>query len=161
MIKGMPKRRAAAAAPIAAKKVGDVPMTTSGRFMASRKRHVADRFASEVYSLHLEEDMASGLVPLPSGVGRDVFYQPLLKEALCFAGWIGSGTGQVDELKETEAALLRIKGGLSTYEREISKLGGDWREIFDQRAREDGVIEAKSLVFGADAPTSKDQTANG
>lgn len=127
-------------------------MTTSGRFMASRKRHVADRFASHIYALVLEEWMGMGAVPLPNGVERDVFYAPLMKEALTAAVWIGSGSGQVDELKETEAALLRIKGGLSTYEREIAKLGGDWREIFEQRAREEGIISERGLVFTGPGP---------
>lgn len=126
-------------------------MAVTGRFMQARKKSVADRLANNIYALTLEEEISSGNVPLPSGKDRSHFYEKLMKEAYTQASWIGAGTGQIDELKETQAALMRIKGGLSTYEIEISKLGGDWRERFEQRAREDGVIGKLNLVFGLDA----------
>jgi capsid protein len=69
-------------------------------------------------------------------VTRDIFYAPLAKEAFCQSTWIGSGAGQVDELKETQAAGLRIQSGISTHEQECARLGYDWREILDQRSRE-------------------------
>lgn len=126
---------------------GRAAMGVSARFMASRKRHVADRFASSVYALVLEEEMANGNVPLPARVQRDVFYAPLAKEAFTQATWIGSGAGQIDELRETQAAMLRISGGLSTWEQETARLGMDWREVFQQRAREQSVIDELDLTF--------------
>src|SRR5690606_7179979 len=44
--------------------------------------------------------------------------------------------GQVDELKETQAAVLRIANNLSTEEIEVAKLGHDYRDVLKQRARE-------------------------
>ena len=32
--------------------------------------------------------------------------------------------------------MLRIRSGLSTFEQEIGRLGRDWREVFEQRLRE-------------------------
>jgi lambda family phage portal protein len=125
-------------------------MAVTERFMSARKKMVADRFANAIYALVLEEEIANGNVPLPPGKDRRHFYEPLMKEAYTQATWIGSGTGQVDELKETQAAILRIKSGLSTYEIEIAKLGGDWRERFAQIAREQGVIGQTKIAVSLD-----------
>jgi lambda family phage portal protein len=126
-------------------------MSRTGQFMQARKKAVADRLANNIYALVLEEEISRDNLPLPPGKDRSHFYEPLMKEAYTVATWIGSGTGQIDELKETQAALMRIKGGLSTYEQEIAKLGGDWRENFAQRAREEGVIGKLNLAFSMDA----------
>jgi capsid protein len=55
--------------------------------------------------------------------------------------------GQIDELKETQAAMLRVKAGFSTREKEIARLGDDYREIFAQLEFEDELIERHSLIF--------------
>lgn len=126
---------------------GRAAMGVSARYMASRKRHVADRMADEIYALWLEEAMADGDLPLPVGVDRSSFYEPLAKEAFCTATWIGSGAGQIDELKETQAGGLRVAMGFSTYEEECARLGKDWRDVFTQRAREEKLIRTLGLDF--------------
>lgn len=139
--------------------------------MASRKKHVADRKAGIMYALLLEEMMGAGDVPLPRGVGRDVFYAPLAKEAFVNATWIGSGSGQIDELKETQAAMLRIRGGLTTHSQEGARLGLDWRQTARQRAREQRLFVALGVVpnydalkpqdkLGTDAPADEPANAN-
>src|SRR3546814_12224766 len=47
--------------------------------------------------------------------------------------------------------MLRIKSGLSTYEKEASKLGEDWRELAAQRAKEEKVFADLNLPFSLDA----------
>lgn len=149
-------------------------MGETWKYMNSRKKIVADRFASSVYALWLEEEIAAGNISMPPGMSADEFYKPggLVKDALTSAEWIGASRGQIDEKKETEAAILRIKNGLSTYEIEIARLGGDWREVFDQRAEEEGIIKEKKLDFtgqpakpdtagGASAGGGADNTDNG
>ena len=132
---------------------------TTRRFMRSRKKSVADRLANAMYGNVLEEFIAQGEVPLPRGFTRDDYYRPLMRDAFSKCAWIGTGTGQIDELKETQAAILRIKAGLSTYEIEIGRLGEDWREIFEQQALEAGVREEHGLVF--DLNTNKGNTGQG
>lgn len=129
------------------------------RAMKSRKKNVADRLANLMYGNVLEEMIAQGEVPLPRGFTRDDYYRPLMREAFMRCSWIGSGTGQIDELKETQAAILRIKAGFSTYEIEIARLGEDYREIFEQRAMEAGILADKGLVF--DLSTNKGNTGQG
>lgn len=116
------------------------------RFMQSRKRHVADRIANAVYSLWLEEAISEGHITSMPRKAPD-FYEGMNKDAYCRASWIGASTGQVDEMKETQAAVLRIKSGLSTYETECAKLGTDFREVFEQAAREKSRMDALGLEF--------------
>ncbi len=137
------------------------------RFMNSRKKMVADRTADEIYSLWLEEEIAQGNIPLPPGQDRECFYAPLAKEAFTNCTWVGSGRGQIDELKETQAALLRIKAGLSTREKEIARLGEDYREVFAQLEDEQELAAAHNLVFdtapqrtGADSPLHGNPNSN-
>jgi len=121
------------------------------RTMNAKKKFGADRAATQIYQLWLEEEMAAGNLPMPRGKNRTDFYRPLMKDAYTRCNWIASGRGQVDELKETQAAMLRIKAGLSTYEKECAKLGDDYRETFAQRAREEGLAKKFNLPFSLDA----------
>ncbi len=122
-------------------------MNETWKFMQSRKKAVADRLANHIYSLWLEEEIGVGNIPLPEGKDKNWFYEPLVKDALIQCSWIGASRGQVDEMKETDAALARIAGGLSTYEKECSRLGEDFRDIFEQRAREQKIIDGYGLTF--------------
>ena len=124
------------------------------RFALSRKRIVADQTANAIYGCTLEEMITEGhLECMKSIIKRDpeFFYRPLHKEALLRASWIGSSRGQVDELKETQAAVLRINSGISTFETECAKLGNDYRDVFKQKAREEALRKALKLDFGSGA----------
>lgn len=121
------------------------------KHMMAKKKFIADRRASWTYALWMEEDLADGNPPLPNGWGQDIFYEPHAKAALTQCDWIGSGRGQIDELKETQAAMLRIKSGLSTWEIELARMGYDWRKIFRQRKREDDLAEELELTIALDA----------
>lgn len=121
------------------------------RTMAAKKKFGADRMATQIFQLWCEEEMGQGNLPLPRGRNRTDFYRPYMKDAYTRCTWIASGRGQVDELKETQAAMLRVKAGISTYEKEAAKLGEDYREIFAQRAREEELAKAYNLPFSLDA----------
>lgn len=121
-------------------------MSQTEKHMKARKKTFADCMASMIYRLWLEEEVDKGNVPLPSGINRRSWYNdPTVQEALSAATWIGSGRGQIDELKETQAAALRVNKNFSTDEAEAAKLGEDWREIYTQRAREEEVKRSLGL----------------
>jgi lambda family phage portal protein len=126
-------------------------MSETWKFMQSRKKVVADRLATMIFTLWLEEDINAGNIPLPPGKTAAIFYDPIMREALCRCTWIGASRGQIDELKETQSAIMRIKGGLSTYEAECARLGEDFRRVFAQRAREEKLITSLNLPFALDA----------
>jgi lambda family phage portal protein len=116
-------------------------MTETWKFMQARKRMVADRFASAVYRLWLEEAINTGQIEALKTRKAPNFYDGLNADAYSSCEWIGASRGQIDELKETQAAVLRMKYHLTTYEDEMSRLGKDWRKGFAQRAREIKLME--------------------
>lgn len=126
-------------------------MTETWKFMQGRKKAVADRMAKAIYSLWLEEEINKGEVPLPRGVGPEIFYDPVKREAMLACDWIGASRGQIDELKETQSAVMRIKSGLSTWEKECARLGEDYRRIFRQAAREKKMQQKLGLEFDGEA----------
>lgn len=132
----------------------------TGRRMRVQKRFTADRFANHVFALWLEEAMNHGeITSMPRNAPN--FYEGLNKEAYCAASWIGASTGQIDELKETQAAVLRVNNGLSTREDELARLGKDWRPIFRQLLREQKLAEEMGLTFGADKMSTNMMNAAG
>lgn len=124
-------------------------MNETHKFMQSRKKVVADRFATHIYLLWLEEAVAKGEIPLPPGAPN--FWQGMNREAYGQCDWVGASRGQIDELKETQAAVLRINAGLSTYEEECARLGRDFRDVFTQRSREKKSMEDLGLEFQTQA----------
>lgn len=110
-------------------------MTETWKFMQSRKRLVADRFANHIYRLWLEEAINKGVIKsLPRNAPS--WYEGQNADAYSKCEWIGASRGQIDELKETQAAVLRLKYNLSTDEDEAARLGKDWRSLKRQRKRE-------------------------
>lgn len=121
-------------------------MTETWKYMQSRKKIVADRFASHIYELWLEEAINSGAIEsMPRNAPS--FYEGQNKEAYTACEWVGASKGQIDELKETQAAALRIRNGLSTWEDELARLGKDWRKVFAQRQREERIMKERGLDF--------------
>lgn len=124
------------------------------KYMQGKKKVVADKLATMIYLLWLEEEINAGNVPLPRGFTLDTFYNDAVaREALSACDWIGASRGQIDELKETQAAIMRIKSGLSTWEKEAARLGEDWRKLFRQQSRERKLAESLNLDFALDATT--------
>ncbi len=124
-------------------------MTETWKFMISRKKVIADRFANIVYRLWLEALNKNVITSMPRRMGIDtawLYDKPLAMEAVTRCEWIGASRGQIDELKETQAAVLRLKYGLSTYEKESARLGGDWRADIRQIAREKAEMEDAGLT---------------
>lgn len=110
-------------------------MSETYKAMLAVKRAVADRFATITYHLWLEEMLAKGEI---TSVKRRMpsWYEGRNKEYYGGCEWVGASRGQVDELKETQAAVLRMNHGLSSLEQENARLGNDWRKQLRQMARE-------------------------
>lgn len=128
-------------------------MTETWKFMQARKRRVADKFATHVYRLWLEEMLNKGQIEsLPNKLrsNTDWIYTGLNFDAISRCEWIGASRGQIDELKETQAAVLRLKYNLSTDEDEMARLGKDWRAVKRQRKREKDMDEEYGLVVEQD-----------
>jgi lambda family phage portal protein len=115
--------------------------------MQGSKKKAADATANDIFRLWFEEALNKGDFNDVLPKNAPSFYDGMNKDFYTNAKWIGASRGQVDELKETNAALLRIEGGLSTYEIECARFGDDWRDTFKQKAREKKVMIAMGLEF--------------
>ena len=136
------------------------------RSVQTKKRVIADGTANALYQNWLEEAIVEGHLETTRAMSRknpNWFYEKMCKEAVCRATWIGATRGQVDEKKETEAAIMRIDAGLSTYEIECARLGSDFRDVYAQRAREQRMEKDHGLVFNRSkggAPATEAQDGN-
>ena len=121
-------------------------MNETWKTMQSVKRNVADRFASKVFRLWLEEAIAIGEI---TSIPRNApgFWDGMNADAYTTCEWIGASRGQIDELKETQAAVLRLTMGLSTYEDEHARLGKDYRKVFTQIEREQKEIKKREIIL--------------
>jgi capsid protein len=122
--------------------------------MLTKKKFVADRFATFGYSAWLEEQIALGQIETVTRSTPD-FWSGMNRDAYCGCSWLGAGRGQVDELKETQAAVLRMKYNLTTLKDELGRLGKDYRKVLPQRERELIEEEARGI-----SPEPKDDMLN-
>jgi len=128
------------------------------RGMRPKKRLVADGTANFGYRLWMEEAINYADLECFKRRNMPSFYERQNADAYCTATWIGAGQGQIDPLKETQAAILRIKNGLSTQEVEIAKMSGsDWRQIKRQNKRERGMDKTLGNPSIYDVTDNQDQ----
>lgn len=142
---------------------GKAAMGETERQLAAQKKIVTDRTASFLYRLWLEEAIETDQIEAVKGRSLPQFHSGLTADALAECEWIGAGRGQVDELKETQAAMLRLRGGLTSHEYEIARLtGSDWRKLIKQRVREKSAFESADLpsVY-TEEPTNAENAASG
>ena len=133
-------------------------MAQSHRFMQSKKKIIADGFANIVFRLWLEEAINNDKLDSFRKSEAPMLYTGdhlnLMFDALSQCDWIGAARGQIDELKETQAAVLRIKYGLSTHEDELARLGKDWRKTYAQLEREAKERDERNIVLYEDNGTN-------
>lgn len=132
------------------------------RRMAVVKRQTADAFAGHIYRLWLEEAINNRrLESMPRAARRDgwLYSDRQRLDMISNAKWIGASKGQIDELKETQAAVLRLRSNLTTEEDEVARLGKDWRDVKRQRARE--IAEDQRLNLGQDPAVTDTMNALG
>lgn len=98
-----------------------------------RRAWLASDFCQPIYEEWLAEAVAKGRVKAPG-----FFSDPMIRKAYSGAEWSGPSQGQLDPLKEVNAAGRRVQEGFSTRARETIELtGGDWKKNYRQRVREE------------------------
>ncbi|WP_422036546.1 phage portal protein [Reyranella sp.] len=123
------------------------------KMFRARRAWLAGSFCQPYYERWLIEASALSRPGIP-----DVFGDYGRFRAWSACEWIGPSPGQIDELKEAEAAKLRVDEEFSTREEETARLtGGDWRQkhrqrvIEEQMRRRDGTATAPRPVGPANA----------
>lgn len=119
-------------------------MGLTDRALRARKALVADKVATAIFRLWLEEMMQTGEITALPRRKADL-YDGLNFDAYSACSWIGASRGQIDALHETEAAALRIASNLSTLEAESASMGYDYRRVIKQRARERKLYKENGL----------------
>lgn len=98
-----------------------------------RRSWLAADFCQPIYEEWLIEAVAKGRVYAPG-----FFNDPLVRKAYSGAEWNGPSQGQIDPLKEVNAATKRVEQGFSTRARETVELtGGDFYKNHRQRVKEE------------------------
>lgn len=107
-----------------------------------KRAWLAADFCQPVYEIFLSEAVAGNRLKAPG-----FFLDPLIRKAYCGAQWNGPAQGQIDPVKEVNAAEKRISIGISTRQREtIEMMGGDFDSNVAQLARENQMMKAAGLL---------------
>lgn len=112
---------------------------------------MTEKFCQPIYEEWLAEAVAIGRVSAPG-----FFTDPMIRKAYCNAQWYGPTQGQLDPVKEVEAAELRVQYGFSTRAKEAMELTGtDFRDNIGQARRETEMMKQAGLVI--EKPEIKDE----
>jgi lambda family phage portal protein len=111
------------------------------KYYRGRRSWLARNFCQPIYAEWLTEAIGMGRISAPG-----YFEDPLTKQGWQGAAWGGPGQGQIDPIKETKGAILRVQGNLGTYEDEYTAIhGGDWESAMERRGRENRKLEEEGL----------------
>lgn len=112
------------------------------RFFSVKREWLAQNFCQMVYETWLTEAVLLGRIQAPGFMQSD----PAIRAAYGGAHWIGAAPGQIDPLKEIQAAKERIELGVSTLARETAALTGeDWQQTHRQALKEQKMRQALPL----------------
>lgn len=109
-----------------------------------RRAWMAADFCQPIYEEWFAEAAIKGRIDAPG-----IFDDPALFKAYTKAEWHGPSQGQLDPVKEVNAAVLRVKHGFSTRQREAAELtGSEFETNIRQLAYEQKIREQYGLKEG-------------
>ena len=110
----------------------------------NRRRHwLVTSFCQPVYEAIITEAIATGRLKAPGFLS-----DPAVRKAYLKCTWIGDAAGQIDPLKEINAAEKRMALNLTTHSEECSAMpygGADWEGKFPQLVKERKMMLAAGL----------------
>lgn len=116
------------------------------KMFKTRREFMASRFCQPIYEEWLTEAILIGRIHAPGFLEN-----PLIRAAYAQSEWNGPSQGQLDPLKEVNAAIKRVEAGFSTRARETSEMtGGDyWRNhnqrVIEEQARREAGLDIAYL----------------
>ena len=106
-----------------------------------RRTWMAQDFCQPAYEEWLAQAVSMGRVKAP-----EFFSDPVIRKAWCGAEWNGPAPGQLDPVKEAEAAVIRVENGFSTREQETMEMnGGNFDRNIQQAKREQKLMKEAGL----------------
>lgn len=122
-----------------------------------RRDWLVSSFCQPVYEEWLAEAVRKGRVEAPG-----FFSDPAVRAAWSGAEWAGDAQGQLDPLKEVQAAKERVAAGLSTLTREAAEMTGmRFDRIVETRRREEALLREAGLKAGGESPAPEAAPAEG
>ena len=94
-------------------------------------------FCQPVYERFIEAAVLSGALDIPD------FFENRKKYTVC--KWVTPGWSWIDPQKEATAGAQLLDTGLTTLEELAGSRGRDWREVLEQRKREQDYIESLGI----------------
>ena len=114
------------------------------KFYNNRRSFLAQTFCQPIYEAWMDEAVLSKRIVAPG-----YFTSPLMRRAYLSADWIGDAPGQIDPLKEVQAANARVEMGVSNLHNETMALTGrNWTDIHAVRVTEHQMRAAADLEPG-------------
>ncbi|MFC4403310.1 phage portal protein [Gracilibacillus xinjiangensis] len=128
-----------------------------------RRTWMSNDFCQPIYEEWLAEAVAKGRINAPG-----FFEDPLAKKAYAQSEWNGPSQGQLDPLKEVNAAARRVEEGFSTRTRETIEFGnGDFfrnhtlRVVEERMRRRDGLASTDESYVEEDPDQTDQQERRG
>jgi lambda family phage portal protein len=130
------------------------------RYFQGRRRWLQDTWLNDIYNIWFEEAVNREFIEATD------FYTNNNSYSYTRARWVFAGRGWVDQVKEAQAAKLRMEIGVSTLESECADQGLDWEDVLEQRKRERDRMEELGLltdfvVAGSDLGVQVDDPNDG
>jgi lambda family phage portal protein len=110
------------------------------RYFQGRRRWLQDTWLNDIYNIWFEEAVNREFIEATD------FYTNNNSYSYTRARWVFAGRGWVDQVKEAQAAKLRMEIGVSTLESECADQGLDWEDVLEQRKRERDRMEELGLL---------------
>ncbi len=127
-----------------------------------RRSWMSADFCQPIYEEWFAEAVIKGRIDAPG-----IFDDPLLFKAYTKAEWHGPSQGQLDPVKEANAAVIRVQNGFSTRAREAAELTGSEYEsnvrqlAYEKKIREQNGLESgieQDVKGGDEEDAEEDQT---
>jgi lambda family phage portal protein len=99
-------------------------------FMIEREWFTS-RFCQPIFKQWLYEAVLNGEIDLPGFIEDEE-----IRDAYCQTIWVGDAQGQIDPIRETQAAIMKIDNGLSTLAKETAEIGGDFEKNYPRIKKE-------------------------
>lgn len=116
-------------------------MLEAWKFFKKRRAWLATMFCQPIFEAWMEEAVSSGRIN-----ATGFFSSPAVRRAWLNCVWIGDAPGQLDPLKEVEAAGKRLDLLLTTRSEEKAALdGGEWSDTITERAYEQTLINKSGI----------------
>lgn len=111
------------------------------KLFRNQRNFMATNFCQPIFEEWLYWEVFEGRIKAPGFLTDN-----LARYAWCSTSWQGSAQGQIDPIKETKAAVMKIENNLSDWETEFQKSeAGDWEATMKRKARQTQFIKDNKI----------------